>query len=57
MGLCKGTSEAKRLIVPTSGVTIGEERTKITDPGMRITLVDGLIVRVGKRRIAKIKVV
>lgn len=52
--LTSSNNEARRLIVPTSGVTIGED--KITDPNMLIPISNGLIVRVGSRKIAKVKV-
>lgn len=47
--LAKSNNEARRL-VEGGGVTIGPERTKITDPKANIAVSDGLIVRVGGSR-------
>jgi len=52
--LAPSGNEARRL-VESGAVTIGPERTKITDPKASIELSDGLIVRVGSRKIAKVK--
>jgi tyrosyl-tRNA synthetase len=54
LGLAPSNSEARRL-VSQGGVTIGPERHPITDPKSDIEVVDGLIVRVGARRIGKVK--
>jgi tyrosyl-tRNA synthetase len=53
-GLAPSTSEARRL-VQGGGVTIGPERTKITDPQAELPITDGLLVRVGSRKIARIR--
>jgi tyrosyl-tRNA synthetase len=55
--LVKSGNEAKQLLGPKSGVTIGPDREKITDPKTMIDVSDGLIVRVGTRRIARVKLV
>ena len=52
--LAPSGNEARRL-VESGAVTIGPERTRITDPKASIELSDGLIVRVGSRKIAKVK--
>lgn len=51
-GLVKTQSEGRRAIVD-GGVTVGDQR--LTDPTAKIELEDGLLLRVGKRRFAKIK--
>jgi tyrosyl-tRNA synthetase len=55
LGLAKSNNGARRLLGPNSGVTIGPEREKITDPTASIPITDGLIVRVGNRRIVRIR--
>jgi tyrosyl-tRNA synthetase len=54
LGLAKSNNEARRA-VQGGGVTIGPDKTKITDPTATITVADGLIVRVGKRQIARLR--
>jgi tyrosyl-tRNA synthetase len=51
--LVKSKNEARRLLGPNSGVTIGPDREKITDPNALVTVTDGLVVRVGSRRIVR----
>lgn len=50
-GLASGTSEGKRL-VQQGAVKIDEE--KITDPDIKLIPVDGMIIKAGKRKFAKI---
>jgi hypothetical protein len=38
-------------------VTIGPDRTKMSDPNAPIAVVDGLIVRVGSRKIVKVQLI
>jgi len=45
--------EAKRLVAQ-GGVTVAGD--KVTDPNAEITPADGMIVQVGKRRFAKLRV-
>jgi tyrosyl-tRNA synthetase len=54
-GLVSSNGEAKRVLGPNSGVTIGPDRTKITEPGTEIDVSDGLIVRIGSRRIVRVR--
>jgi tyrosyl-tRNA synthetase len=54
-GLAPSGNEARRLIAG-GGVNIGEERTKLTDANAAIEVASGLIVRVGSRRIVRVKV-
>jgi tyrosyl-tRNA synthetase len=52
--LANGTNEARRH-VQGGAVTIGPDREKITEPTANVGLVDGLVVRVGNRRIVRVK--
>jgi tyrosyl-tRNA synthetase len=54
LGLAKSNNEARRLI-EQGGVTIGPDRTKLTDPNEITPVSDGLIVRVGSRKIVRVK--
>jgi tyrosyl-tRNA synthetase len=55
LGLEKSNSDARR-VIQGGGVTIGPDRTAVTDPKALIDVRDGLIVRVGKtgRKIARV---
>jgi tyrosyl-tRNA synthetase len=55
LGLTSSNGEARRLILQ-GGVTIGPERTKITDPLMELEVADGLVVRVGNRKLVQVRV-
>lgn len=53
-GLAPSTSEARRLI-QGHGVTIGPERSKVTDPKMELELnSEGILLRVGSRKIVRL---
>jgi len=54
VGLAKSNNEARRA-VEGGGVTIGEERHKVSDPKATLTVTDGLIVRVGKRNVVRVR--
>jgi len=54
LGLESSTSNARRAI-EQGGVRIGTERTLVTDPKAAIAVDEGLIVRVGKLKIARVK--
>jgi tyrosyl-tRNA synthetase len=54
LGLEKSTSDARRDI-DGGGVTIGPDRTPVADHKATIVIREGLIVRVGKRKIARVK--
>jgi tyrosyl-tRNA synthetase len=54
LGLAKSGNEARRL-VEQGGVTIGPDRTKVTDPNQSIAVTSGLIVRVGNRKIVRVQ--
>lgn len=54
LGLESSTSNARR-VIEQGGLTIGPDRQSITDPRVMIRVADGLIVRVGKRKIMRVK--
>jgi tyrosyl-tRNA synthetase len=56
VGFCKSNNEARQKVIE-GAVTIGPERTKITDPRATVTVEDGLVVRLGSKKIVRIKVV
>jgi tyrosyl-tRNA synthetase len=47
------TSNARR-VIEQGGVTLGPDRTPLTDSKALVAVTDGLIVRVGKRKIARV---
>jgi tyrosyl-tRNA synthetase len=53
-GLAKGSNEARRHVA-NGGVTVGPDRTKITDEKAAIPVTDGLIIRVGKREVRRVR--
>ncbi len=53
--LAASNNEARRLI-QGGGVTIGPQREKITDVNAAIAVVSGLIVRVGNRKVVRVRV-
>jgi|YelNatPaOPRAMG01_1025707.scaffolds.fasta_scaffold102999_1 tyrosyl-tRNA synthetase len=52
--LASSNNEARRLI-QGGGVTLGPERDKITDVNAVVTVTDGLIVRVGNRKVVRVR--
>ena len=56
LGLESSGSNARR-VIEQGGVTIGPSREAVTDPTALLAVSDGLIVRVGKRKIVRIKLV
>jgi tyrosyl-tRNA synthetase len=52
LGLAASNNEARRL-VEGGGVNTGPDREKVTDPTSNLPVTDGLVVRVGKRKIAR----
>lgn len=54
LGLESSTSNARR-VIEQGGMTVGPERRVISDPKAMIAVTDGLVIRVGKRRIARVK--
>ena len=55
LGLETSTSNARRVIAQ-GGVNFGPDRESVTDVNGKISVTDGLIVRVGKRKIARIRI-
>jgi tyrosyl-tRNA synthetase len=55
LGLESSRSNARR-VIEQGGLTVGPDRQPITDPKTRIAVSDGLIVRVGKRKIVRIQI-
>jgi tyrosyl-tRNA synthetase len=53
-GLAKSNNEARRAVQQGS-VTIGPDREKVTDPTANVPAADGLVVRVGNRRIVRVR--
>ncbi len=53
LGLAASTSEGRRL-VGQGGVRIGDSR--VTDPAADVAVTDEMVVRVGKRRVARVRV-
>jgi len=53
LGLASSTSEGRRLVVQ-GGVRIDENR--VTDAAADVPVTDGMVVRVGKRRVARVAV-
>ena len=54
LGLAPSGNEARRL-VQGGGVTIGPDREKVTDPNAVVPVTEGLIVRVGSKKIVRLK--
>ena len=54
LGLETSTSNARR-VIEQGGFNVGPARTPIADPKATIAVSDGLIVRVGKRKIARVR--
>lgn len=61
VGLVQSNTEARKLIAPqypalgNSGVTVGDDVRKIDDPKTELIVEDGMVLRVGRRRIAKVR--
>jgi tyrosyl-tRNA synthetase len=55
LGLAPSNNEARRL-VQGGGVNVAEQRTKMTDANTLIDVYTGLIVRVGSRKIVRVRV-
>ncbi len=54
IGFESSTSNARR-VIEQGGFNIGDDRQVITDPKTLVAVMDGLIVRVGKKKIARIQ--
>ena len=57
LGLASSNKEARRLI-EGGGITVGPDRTKLTDPNASIAVITGLIVRKGgSKHVRQVRVV
>ncbi len=56
IGFETSTSNARR-VIEGGGVTIGDDREPVSDPKGTVAVVDGLIVRVGKRKIGRVRLI
>jgi len=54
LGLAKSNNEARQKVLE-GAVTVGPDRTKIADPKATVAVNDGLIVRLGSRRIVRVR--
>lgn len=54
-GLCNSTSDARRSI-QQGGAYVGEEKQRLDDPNALITVTDGMLLRVGKKRICRVQI-
>ncbi len=54
LGLAKSNNDARRLVEQGS-LSIGPEKIKIADPNQAIEILPGLVIRVGSRRIVKVR--
>jgi tyrosyl-tRNA synthetase len=54
VGFCKSNNEARQKVIE-GAVSIGPDRTKLTNPKVTVKLQDGLIVRLGSKKIARVK--
>jgi tyrosyl-tRNA synthetase len=55
VGFCKSNNEARQKVTE-GAVSVGPDRTKITDPKATIKVEDGLVVRLGSKKIVRIRV-
>jgi tyrosyl-tRNA synthetase len=56
LGLESSTSNARR-VIEQGGMNVGPDRRAISDPKSLIVVTDGLIVRVGKRKIVRVSLI
>lgn len=54
VGFCKSNNEARQKVIE-GAVSIGPDRTKLTNPKATVKLEDGLVVRLGSKKIARVK--
>ena len=56
LGFAKSNNEARQRITE-GAMTVGPDKTKIEDPKTPIPVTDGLIVRLGSKKVAKVRIV
>jgi tyrosyl-tRNA synthetase len=49
------SNNAARRLIQGGGVTVGPDREKVADPNLQIAVTPGLIVRVGNRRVKRVR--
>ena len=54
VGFCKSNNEARQKVTE-GAVSIGPDRTKMTDPKATVTVEDGLVVRLGSKKIVRVR--
>lgn len=54
VGFCKSNNEARQKVIE-GAVSIGPARTRVTDPKATVALEDGLVVRLGSKKIVRVK--
>jgi tyrosyl-tRNA synthetase len=54
LGLATSNKDARRL-VEGGGVTLGPEKFKVTDHAAKVPVLDGLIVRVGSKKVVRVR--
>ena len=54
VGFCKSNNEARQKVTE-GAVSIGPDRTKVTDPKANVAVYDGMIVRLGSKKIVRVK--
>jgi tyrosyl-tRNA synthetase len=54
LSLAPSNNEARRLI-GQGAMTVGPDRTKVTDPNTLVAVTDGLVVRVGSRKVVRVR--
>ncbi|MBO0696758.1 MAG: tyrosine--tRNA ligase, partial [Zavarzinella sp.] len=55
VGFCKSNNEARQKVTE-GAVTIGPDRTKMTDPKANVTIEDGLTIRLGSKKIVRLRI-
>jgi tyrosyl-tRNA synthetase len=56
LGFCKSNNEARQRITE-GAMTVGPDKTKVEDAKLPIQVMDGLIVRLGSKKITRIRIV
>src|SRR5262249_55011285 len=54
LGMARSNSAARRA-VEGGGVTVGPDKTRVTDPKGNLTVTDSLVVRIGKRQVVRVR--
>ncbi|HJZ94020.1 MAG TPA: tyrosine--tRNA ligase [Gemmataceae bacterium] len=54
VGFCKSNNEARQKVIE-GAVTIGPDRMRVTDPKATVAVEDGMIVRLGSKKITRVK--